>query len=106
MKKLISRFLNWLGNEVMEFFQNLARDIRSLKSLLCWVYCFLYIWVAWYALTHYPASANTVVMTTGGIVSAVFTGYVFAKSYEKGKKIEQVEGQNNESDNNENGASA
>ena len=88
MIKNILRFLSWLGDETIEFFQNLARDVRSLRSLLCWVYCFLYIWVAWYALTHYPSSANTVVMTTGGIVSAIFTGYVFTKSYEKVKAKE------------------
>ena len=106
MKRNLFKLIAWLGDETIDFFQNLARDIRSLRSLLCWVYCFLYMWVVWYCLTHYPESANTVVMTTGGIVSAVFGGYVFSKSYEKGKTIEQEIRKDNKPDPNEDGAGA
>lgn len=85
MKKNIFKILHWLTDEVVDFFQNLARDVKSLRSLLNWIYCLTYIWLVWYCVTHYKESANTAIMTTGTIVSAIFAGYVFTKSYEKVK---------------------
>jgi hypothetical protein len=60
---------------------------QSMRVLWNWIYMALYIWISVFAVLHYPASINTVVMTTGGIVSAIFTGYVASKTYERVKGV-------------------
>ena len=105
MKINLAKAFDKLVDEVVDFLQNLARDVRSLRSLLCWVYCFLYIWVVVYGVTHYKECINTAIISTSTLVGAIFTGYVFSKSYEK-VSLKEQDGTANKPDPNENGASA
>ena len=66
-----------------DFAQNLARDFKSLRTLWNWIYMALYVWISVYAVRTYPDAISTVVTVTGGVVSVIFTGYVFTKTYEK-----------------------
>ena len=111
MKQNIFKFLHWLADEVIEFFQNLSRDLRSIRSLFNYVYLILYVWLVWYGATHYKESINTAIMSTATLVGAIFSGYVFSRSYEKISvmKMENTNANSPESlkvDPNEDGADA
>lgn len=75
------------GASQSDFIRNVIRDMKSTRSLWCWVYLALYVWIAAWALTHRPQAARTVVSVTGGLASCIFTGYVFSKSFEKRHRI-------------------
>lgn len=83
MKKIMDKILGWLKKEVSDFFNNFSRDVKSLRSVLNWIYCLFYLWVVVYCITHNPSSMDTAIATTGGVVSIIFTSYVASKSYEK-----------------------
>lgn len=83
MKSIINKIFEWLKKELVEFFSNFSKDIRSLRSILNWIYCFFYLWLVHYCVKNSPASMDTAIITTGSVVSIIFTSYVFSKSYEK-----------------------
>lgn len=83
MKTIINKIFSWFKKELIEFFSNFSRDIRSLRSILNWIYCFFYLWLVHYCVKNSPASMDTAIVTTGSVVSIIFTSYVFSKSYEK-----------------------
>lgn len=87
MKKNFFKFLKWLVDEVMDFFQNMVRDIRSLRSLFNWIYLMLYVWLVWYGATRYKECIPTAINATAAIVSAIFAGYVWSKSKDKELEI-------------------
>ena len=66
--------------------QNFSRDIKSLRSLFNWIYLILYVWLVWYSVTRYKESIPTALTCTASIVSVIFSGYVFSKTYEKKNK--------------------
>lgn len=69
------------GRDVLE---NLMRDLKSLKALWNYMFLALYTWVCCYCvLYHAETCANTVIMTTGGLVGTIFTGYIWASNKEK-----------------------
>lgn len=63
--------------------QNLIRDLKSLRALWNWLYLALYVFLCVWAALHHPEHLSTALTVTGGIVSVVFTGYIFSKAYEK-----------------------
>jgi hypothetical protein len=66
-----------------DFIQNLIRDLKSLRAVWNYFYLGLYAFLCiWTALRH-PEHLSMAITVTGGIVSVVFTGYVFSKTYEK-----------------------
>lgn len=75
------------GASQSDLIRNVIRDLKSTRSLWCWVYLALYVWIAAWALRHRPEAARTVVSVTGGLASCIFTGYVLSKSFEKRHKI-------------------
>lgn len=85
-KKITSWFfgaLKWLVSEVIDLFENLTRDLKSLRSLFNWIYLCLYVWLVWYGATRYKESIPTAITATAAIVSAIFAGYVWSKSKDK-----------------------
>ncbi|MEM2986953.1 MAG: hypothetical protein QXV60_02525 [Nitrososphaerota archaeon] len=42
-----------------------------------------YLFVVIYATVKYPEAIDTVVTVTGGVLSVIFTNYVFSKNSEK-----------------------
>lgn len=62
-----------------DFFQNFLRDLKSLKAFWSHIYLALYAWTAIWTVLHYREAIQTVVTVTGGVVSAVFAGYVFSR---------------------------
>jgi len=62
-----------------DFVQNVIRDLKSLKAFWAHAYLLLYAWVCVRAVLHHPEAIQTVVAVTGGVVSAVFGGYVFSR---------------------------
>ena len=83
IRKNFKKIIDWLLKNVIDFFENLARDVKSLRASFNHIYLLLYIWLIWYSVTHYRESASTAITATAAIVSAIFGGYVFSKSYEK-----------------------
>jgi hypothetical protein len=62
-----------------DLLQNVVRDLKSLKALWSHIFLGMYSWLAvWSALRH-PEVLQTVITITGGVVSAVFAGYVFSR---------------------------
>ena len=79
-----SKFLTWASRESGEFAANLSRDLRSLRSLFNILYLALYMFLCvWAALYYAKECLNTAIVTTGGLVSAIFTGYVWSKTKER-----------------------
>ena len=73
----------WLEKQIVSSAEHIAEDSRSLRVLLNWVYCIFYLWLVWYGVTHYKDCITTAIISTSTLVGAIFTGYVFTKSYEK-----------------------
>lgn len=62
-----------------DFVQNLLRDLKSLKALWSHIYLALYAWLVVWSTLKRPEAIQTIVTVTGGVVSAVFAGYVFSR---------------------------
>jgi len=98
--KAISNGIGKATTSVMksDIIQNIVRDLKSLRALWNWIIGIFFVWCCWYSMTHYPASANTIVITVGGVFSAMMTNYVWSHHMEKKngngttpqKSIEQV----------------
>lgn len=86
----IGKIIAWLEQEITDYAKHLARDSRSLRVILNWVYCLFYLWLVWYGVTNYKECINTAIISTSTLVGAIFTGYVFSKSYEKGKIADAI----------------
>ena len=84
VKAVLDKFKGAMRSDLI---QNIIRDIKSTRSLWCWVYLALYVWIAAWALMNRPQAARTVVSVTGGLAGSIFTGYVFSKSFEKRHRI-------------------
>lgn len=66
-----------------DIIQNVLRDLKSLRAMWNWLYLALYVYLCVWVALHHPDHLSTALTVTGGIVSVVFTGYVFSKTYEK-----------------------
>lgn len=76
--------VKWAHCEVRESASNFMRDFRSLRALWNWLFLALYTWVViWGMLYHADACANTIIVTTGGIVSWIFSNYVVSSHMDK-----------------------
>lgn len=63
-------------------FQTLMRKLKSHRVIWCYLYLALYLWVVVYAMLKYPTAVNTIIVTTGGMVSFIFSAYIIGTSYE------------------------
>ena len=62
------------------------RWLRNISApVTYWLYLTLYVYLCVWVALHHPDHLSTALTVTGGIVSVVFTGYVFSKTYEKVK---------------------
>jgi hypothetical protein len=60
----------------------LTAELSSNRALLNWGYALAYLAIVFYCIQDSPESQNTAIVTTGGIVSVIFTSWVCAGSYE------------------------
>jgi len=82
-----TRIFSWLLNHLDKFSNRLVRELAESRSMLNWVYCTCYLALVWYCVITNPSSMNTAIVTTGTLVGAIFTSYVFGQSYEKVVRI-------------------
>lgn len=84
MTERVKAFVSSAAGRVLEtdFVRNFIRDLKSLRALWNYVYlalfCFLCVWSALY----HPEHLGTAIMTTGTVVSVIFSGYIFSRSWE------------------------
>lgn len=104
IKKNFAKIVNWLHLNVVDFFENIARDVKSLRASFNYIYLCLYVWLIWYCVTHYRESASTAITATAAIVSAIFSGYVLSKTFEKKTSEKPKDEDKPKSDPDENGA--
>ena len=65
----------------------LAKDLTSQRRVWNYIYMGLYVIIALYlTFFHADTCGNTVVVTTGGVVSAIFTNVVWSNTYERKNK--------------------
>jgi len=84
LKRIPQRLWQWLLSLVQsDFAKNLARDFKSLRSLWNWIYMTLYVWTVVMTVLFHPQAIPTALTVTGSVISVIFTGYVFSKTYEK-----------------------
>lgn len=69
----------------------LGKDFTSLRATWNWVYLALYVFLALYGAFEVKEAFSTIVTVTGGVVSVLFTNYVF------GKRVKQPTGENDAS---------
>lgn len=63
----------------VDFVRNVVRDLKSLRALWNYIFMALYVWASCYlVLFHAETCGSTVIMSTAGIVSVIFTNYVFS----------------------------
>ena len=72
------------------FFQTLLRKLKSHRVIWCYIYLTLYVWLAVYAMLKYENSANTIIVTTGGLCGTIISVYILGTSYENTKYGEQM----------------
>lgn len=83
-KERIAKIRGWCLFQTNDFFTNLMRDLKSLKSLWNYLILMLFTWVVVYlTINHAETCGNTIVMTVGGLVGTIFTGYIWAANAEK-----------------------
>lgn len=63
--------------------QNYIRDLKSLRAVWNWICGILFLWCCWYGMTHHPDSANTIIITVGGVFTGMMTNYVWSSHLEK-----------------------
>jgi len=74
----------WIHREFQDSAENLMRDLKSMRALWNWLFLMLYAWVVVWGVLYYPTiTIKTAIITTGGIVSWIFTNYVASKTVEK-----------------------
>jgi|CXWL01.1.fsa_nt_gi hypothetical protein len=74
----------WCVKEGGDYIQNLVRDLKSLRSIWCYVILALYTWIACYmTLYHADTCGVAVIYATAGLAGTAFTGYVIASNSEK-----------------------
>lgn len=82
MRKAYKSLLGFLGavlSKILgaDFIQNLIRDLKSMRSLWCYVILALFVWECiWLVLYEAQSCGNTIIVTTGGIASWIFSNYV------------------------------
>lgn len=83
--KLRAKKINeWCLSQGSDFATNFVRDLKSLKALWNYLMLMLFTWVCvWCVLYHAKECANTVIVTVGGLVGTIFTGYIWASNAEK-----------------------
>jgi hypothetical protein len=65
----------------------LTKDLTSQRRVWNYIYMGLYVFIALYlTIFHANTCGNTVIVTTGGVVSAIFTNVVWSNTYEKKNK--------------------
>lgn len=83
-KQRFQKINAWCVEQGADFFTNLVRDLKSMKALWNYLMLMLFTWVCVYSvLYHAETCANTVIMTVGGLVGTIFTGYIWASNAEK-----------------------
>jgi len=83
-RQRLAKISGWCVHEGHDFFTNLMRDLKSVRALWNYLFLALYTWVCCYLVLYHADSCGTaVVYTTGGIVTAVFTNYVWSGLAEK-----------------------
>jgi len=91
MKIALSTFFGWAFSEGKDFSVNMVRDLKSLRALWNYIFLALYTWIIVWGVLYYPTVCiNTAITVTGGVVSVIFTGYVFTKSSEKRNGVEKI----------------
>lgn len=91
----VKRFATNVGNfcyrETADIAANVSRDFKSMRALWNWLFLVLYGWVVIYLTRHQGAiCGNTIVVTTGSIVTAIFTNYVWSSYMEKKNRLTPV----------------
>ena len=81
----ITKFIGDMSIKVIksDFIQNYIRDLKSLRSLWNWIIGILYVWMCIYSVLYYESAVGTVVTVTGGLMSVIFTNYVWSSYLEK-----------------------
>ena len=64
--------------------KRLTKDLQSHRSVWNYVYMLLYVvLVVYLAIKHGAECGNAIVLTTGGVVTGIFTNAVWSKTVEK-----------------------
>lgn len=83
-KEKLKSLRTWCMREGQDYIQNLVRDLKSLRSIWCYVILALFVWVCCYAMLYYAKDLGTaVIYSTAGLAGTVFTGYVLGSNAEK-----------------------
>ena len=76
--------ISWVHCEFRESAENFMRDLRSMSALWNWLFMILYAGIIIYLVRfHGTTCGNTAIMTTGGIVTAIFTNYIWGEFMKK-----------------------
>jgi 4-hydroxybenzoate polyprenyltransferase len=68
---------------------HLLDELGHHRTVINWVFMFLYIWVVVYSVKHYPESVTTAITVTGGLVTAIFTNYVWSRHMDSKNPVVQ-----------------
>jgi len=87
-KFLMIKTLKKIANS--DFIQNITRDLKSIRVLFVYASWGLFTYCVIYVLKNVPEAASTVIVSVSGVVSVVFTNYVFSKNSDK--KLDMMNG--------------
>jgi hypothetical protein len=86
MKSLSSMF-NIVREKASNQMAMMVKDMTSHRLMWNYIYMALYVFIAmWLTLFNAEHCGNAVIITTGGVVSAIFTNVVWSKTLEKKNK--------------------
>ena len=84
MRDKIGRIGGWCSSHFQDLASNLVRDLKSLRALWNYLFLLLYAWViVWLVLYHADACGTAAIYATAGVVTAIFTNYVWSANAEK-----------------------
>ena len=84
--------MRWGQGQARDTIENFMRDLRSLRALWNWIYMALYVFLCCWGAVNYPKETlTTAIVTTGGIVSWIFSNYIVSAYMDK-KLTGQVPG--------------
>jgi len=78
---------SYLRKTIQSFLDNTTKELKSHRTLLCWLYAIAYLILIHYCIIHNPSTMNTAIMTTGGICGTIFSAWVIGSAHVSATRI-------------------
>ncbi|MEM3509554.1 MAG: hypothetical protein QXY18_01055 [Nitrososphaerota archaeon] len=73
-------------NKLKEIIKHHFNDLKSIRISMIWLYSISYLIISFYCIFKYESAATTVITSNAALVSIIFSGYIFSKTFKRGEE--------------------